>query len=136
MTTASFLPMLKEIDDTVARCFKAYDGYLGTHQPDYEEALERYRTDMIDIMEINFSSEGHRSAEEKQIHEDIKAHTYGWLLDARQDHFQMPLMTGHMMDRVWKESNTERWLHRGECNSRRRKRTNHVLVVCELASVS
>jgi hypothetical protein len=101
-----FVPMLKDIDDAAARCFKAYDGCLGAHQPDYEEALERYRTDVVNIMEIHLSSEGHRSAEERQIHEDIKACTYRWLSDTRQDNLRLPLMTGYVMDRVWKELNT------------------------------
>ncbi|KIK37675.1 hypothetical protein CY34DRAFT_108994 [Suillus luteus UH-Slu-Lm8-n1] len=66
--------------------------------------LEKVKQSMLKALDDD--QEGHRSAEEKQIHKDIKAHTYGWLLDAHQDHFRMPLMTGYMMDRVWKELNT------------------------------
>lgn len=100
-----FLPMLQEIDDSAARCFKAYDGCLGARHPDYEEALERYRTDVVNIMDVHFSSGGHRNAEEKQIHEDVMARAWGWLSDSRQDRLRMPLMTGYVMDRVWKELN-------------------------------
>lgn len=77
-----FVPMLKEIDDAASCCFKAYEGTLGAHQTDYEEVLERYRGDVIKILENHISSETHRSAEDKQMHEDVKACTHGWLSDS------------------------------------------------------
>lgn len=100
-----FVPVVKEIDDAASRCFKAYEGTLGARQTDYEEALERYRGDVIRILEDHFASETHRSAEDKRMHEDVKARTYGWLSDSLQDNLPMPLMTGYVMDRVWKELN-------------------------------
>jgi hypothetical protein len=100
-----FVPVLKEIDDAASRCFGAYEGTLGARQTDYEEALERYRNDVVLILENHFSSETHRSAEEKRTHEDVKARTYAWLSDTHQDNLPMPLMTGYVMDRVWTEFN-------------------------------
>ncbi|KAG1764992.1 hypothetical protein EDD22DRAFT_845586 [Suillus occidentalis] len=100
-----FVPVLKEIDDAASQCFGAYEGTLGACQMDYEEALERYCGNVVLILKNHFSSEMHCSAEEKQMHKDVKACTYAWLLDTHQDNLLMPLMTGYMMDRVWKKFN-------------------------------
>ncbi|KAG2337832.1 hypothetical protein BDR05DRAFT_952347 [Suillus weaverae] len=98
-----FLPMMKEIDDVAVKCFKSYEGSLGARQPDYEEAVKRYREDVIRVLKQYFSSQGHRSPEEKHWHEDVLGRTYIWLTDTHGENMPMPLMTGYIMDRVWDE---------------------------------
>jgi hypothetical protein len=124
-----FLPIMQEIDAAANSCFKAYEGCLGARQPDYEEALRRYRDDVILILEEHFASEEHRSAEEKRKHEDVMARTYAWLSDTGLENLPMPLMTGSVMDRVWNELSSAKDGYSEVSGRVREKETTHSVLV-------
>ncbi|KAG2749159.1 hypothetical protein P692DRAFT_20818535 [Suillus brevipes Sb2] len=56
-----FVPFMNNIDEIVARCFKAYEGSLGARNTDYEDVLNLYHNDVVESLQDRFALQLHRS---------------------------------------------------------------------------
>jgi hypothetical protein len=95
-----FVPYMKDIDERAVTCFATYSGKLGTDAKDYLAALRNYRRDVLKVLEQGLCQKS-QTADEKTRSDRVLARTYIWL--SSLDMIPLPLMTGMVMDRVWKE---------------------------------
>ncbi|KAG2050858.1 hypothetical protein BDR06DRAFT_1010815 [Suillus hirtellus] len=97
-----FLPLIEEIDKIAVKCFEAYEGTIGDENDDYTYAITNYRDDVVDLLQTHWLAGSKRSKEETKWLERVIARTYVWLSPSDKT-VAYPLITGMVMDRVWKE---------------------------------
>ncbi|KAG2353677.1 hypothetical protein BDR07DRAFT_1382925 [Suillus spraguei] len=78
-----FVPYLEDIDEAAIKCFQSYDGALGTSNSNYRITLHHYQ--------------------EMKWLDTVLARIMVWLTPVMQEHMQMPLVTGMVLDKVWTE---------------------------------
>lgn len=98
-----FAPYFKQLNEIALKCFQTYTGVLGTTTTDYEAALEMYRGDVMKVLEDGFAKQALRAPEEKVWLDTVLARVYLWLSPYGSEFMHLPLMTGAVMDLVWKE---------------------------------
>jgi hypothetical protein len=98
-----FAPYFKQFNDIALKCFQTYTGVLGTTTTDYEAALEMYRNDVIKVLQEGFARQALRAPDDKVWLDTVLARVYLWLSPYGSEFMHLPLMTGAVMDMVWKE---------------------------------
>ncbi|KAG1868943.1 hypothetical protein DFJ58DRAFT_837781 [Suillus subalutaceus] len=96
----TFVPYVTDIDERAVTCFATYSGKFGPGSKEYPVALQNYSHDVLRVLERRLSKKSD-SAEETLWSDRVLAHTYIWL--SSLDMVPLPLMTGMVMSRMWKE---------------------------------
>ncbi|KAG2050856.1 hypothetical protein BDR06DRAFT_974134 [Suillus hirtellus] len=99
---ALFVPVMDEIDKLAIKCFDTYEECIGDGNDDYIFALTNYRDDVVRLLEKQWLIVTERSKDELLWLQKVIARIYVWLTPC-ESCTPPPLMTGMVMDRVWKE---------------------------------
>ncbi|KAG2335551.1 hypothetical protein BDR05DRAFT_1006689 [Suillus weaverae] len=94
---------LSDIDYAATQSFAAYEGVLGASTVDYLGALPTYLEKVIEALRKGFENFEGRSKEDVVWLDTILARTAVFLTPIEETYVPMPLMSGMVMDRVWKE---------------------------------
>jgi hypothetical protein len=99
----TFVPVLLDIEKAASKCFKAYQGMMGTWDSEYKEKLAIYQGDVVGLLRSKWLSRsgGGRASEEVAWLDNVVARTRLWLMPIPDVHIPMPLMTGTIMDKAW-----------------------------------